>query len=201
MRISTKDFLVMNTIQVLVFLLFVSTCLSCAVLPQLPEGMSTSGSEVVNKVLEIIECSGVFEDDHSFMRRLAYVETKDGTEGQGTTGIWNVTVQHLRAMNYSVVVRNTELSKLTGQTCTKLGVSISKAVRYPERQDLRNPLVSGVVARFYLHYMTVISGQQIPPAKDISGQATFWRTHFRMNDSNAKTVHFTERVDERKLQG
>ena len=30
-------------------------------LPQLPVGMSTSGSEVVNKVLEIIECSGVFE--------------------------------------------------------------------------------------------------------------------------------------------
>ena len=69
MRISTKDFVIMNAIQVLVFLLFVSSCLSCPVLPQLPEGMSTSGSEVANKVLEIIECSGLFEDDHSFMRR------------------------------------------------------------------------------------------------------------------------------------
>ena len=99
MRISTKDFLTMNAIQVLVFLLFVGCCLSCAVLPQLPEGMSTSGSEVVNKVLEILECSGVFEDDQNFMRRLAYVETKDGTEGQGKTGMWNVTVHHLEAMN------------------------------------------------------------------------------------------------------
>ena len=201
MRISPKDSLIMNAIQVLVFLLFVSSCLSCAEFPQLPEGMSTSGSEVVNIVLEIIECSGVFEDDHSFMRRLAYVETRDGTEGQGTTGIWNVTVQHLKAMPYIVVLRNTELYKLTGQICNELGVSMMGAVRNNTSLDLSNPLGSGVLARFYLHYVTVVNGQQIPLAEDISGQATFWKSHFKMNAETATTGHFMERVHELELQG
>ena len=201
MRISTKDFLIMNAIQVPVFLLCVSSCLSCAEFPQLPEGMSTSGSEVVNKVLEIIECSGLFEDDHSFMRRLAYVETKDGTEGQGTTGIWNVTVEHLKAMPYLVVLRNTELYKVSNKTCNEFGVNIMRAIRNPERQDLSNPLVSGVVAQFYLHYVTVVNDQQLPLAEDISGQATFWKSHFKMNAETATTDHFMGRVDELKLQG
>ena len=170
-------------------------------LPQLPVGMSTIGSEVVNKVLEILECSRVFEDDHSFMRRLAYVETKDGTEGQGTTGIWNVTKQHLEAMNYIVVVGNANISEVASQTCTELGVDIIRAVRSPNSQDLSNPLVSGVFTRFYLHYVTVVNGQQIQPAEDISGQATFWKSHFKMNAGTATTVHFKERVNELKLQG
>ena len=200
-RISTKDFLIMNAIQVLVFLLFVSSCLSCAEFPQLPEGMSTSGSEVVNYVLEIIECSGVFEDDQNFMRRLAYVETKDGTEGQGTTGMWNVTLKHLEAMNYIVVLGNANISEVASQICTELGVDITRAVRSPNSQDLSNPLVSGVVARFYLHYVTVVNGQQIQPAEDVSGQATFWKSYFKMNAGTATTVHYTKLVDELKLQG
>ena len=154
----------------------------------------TSGPEVVNEVLDTIECSGVFEDDHSFMRRLAYVETKDGTEGQGTTGIWNVTVQHLKAMNYHVILGNRELYKVSNKTCTELGVNITWAVRNSERQNLSNPLVSGVVARFYLHYVTVVNDTQIPLAENVSGQATFWKSHFQMNTETATTDHFTNRL-------
>ena len=53
----------MNAIQVLALLLLVCSCLGqerCGLLHPLPEGISTSGSEVVNEVLEILECSGVF---------------------------------------------------------------------------------------------------------------------------------------------
>ena len=190
----------MNVPLVLVCLVLACCCLHASNGCSNPRQIfGTSGSEVVNQVLDTIECSGVFEDDHSFMRRLAYVETKDGTEGQGTTGIWNVTVQHLKAINYSMVVRNTELYKVYGQICNELGVNIMWAIRNSERQDLRNPLVSGVVARFYLHYVTVINDTQIPPAEDINGQATFWKSYFKKNAETATTVHFTEHVD--KLQG
>ena len=130
------------------------------------------------------------------MRRLAYVETKDGTEGQGTTGIWNVTVQHLKAMPYPVVLGNTELYKLTGQICTELGVNILRAEKNPENRDLRNPMVSGVVARFYLHYVTVVNDTQIPLAEDINGQAMFWGVHFRINTHGATADYFTSRVNE-----
>ena len=185
----------MNAIQVLVFLPLVCSCLgqeSCGLLPQLPEGMSTSGSEVVNKVLYQLECSGVFEDDHSFMRRLAYVETKDGTEGQGTTGIWNISEELLKQMNDSI----REYNELTDDICKQFNINMSMAVNEP--QTLTNPLVSGVVARFYLHYVTVTKDQQIPPAEDISGQAIFWGTHFRMSADAAMINHFTSRVLELK---
>ena len=188
-------------------LVFVCLVLACCCLhasngcPNQRQISGTSGSEVVNQVLDTIECSGVFEDDHSFMRRLAYVETKDGTEGQGTTGIWNVTVQHLKAMNYHVVLGNPKLSKVSDQICTELGVNIMKAVRNNKSQDLSNPLGSGVFARFYLYYVAVVNGQEIPPGEDISGQATFWKSHFKMNAETATVNHFKERVDELKLQG
>ena len=185
----------MNVPLVLVCLVLACCCLHASNgCPEQWQIYGTSGSEVVNQVLDIIECSGVFEDDNSFMRRLAYVETKDGTEGQGTTGIWNVTVQHLKAMNYSVVLRNAELSKVSNKTCTELGVNIIRAVRNPERQDLRNPLLSGVVTRFYLYYVAVVNDQQIPPAEEESRQAKFWKLHFKMNAETAKIEHFTEHL-------
>ena len=180
---------------VLVCLVLVCCCLHASNGCPNPRQMSgTSGPEVVNEVLDTIECSGVFEDDHSFMRRLAYIETKDGTEGQRTTGIWNVTVQHLKAMNYRVVLGNPKLSKVSNKTCTELGVNITWAVRNSERQNLSNPLMSGVVARFYLHYVTVVNGQQIPLAENVSGQAMFWKLHFKMNAETATTDHFTNRL-------
>ena len=181
----------MTVLQFLALLLTINPCLSCE---SNRPAINGSGPEVVNEVLDTIECSEVFKDDHSFMRRLAYVETKDGTEGQGTTGIWNVTVRHLKAMNYSVVMRNTELSEVTDKICTKLGVNITWAVRNSERQNLNNPLVSGVFARFYLHYVTIVNDTQIPPAENISEQATFWGKYFRMSDDTATINHFTSRV-------
>ena len=185
----------MNVPHGLVCLVLACCCLHASSgCPNQRQISGTSGPEVVNEVLDTIECSGVFEDDHSFMRRLAYVETKDGTEGQGTTGIWNVTVQHLRAMSYIVVLRNTELYEVTGQICTELGVNITWAVRNSERQILSNPLVSGVFARFYLHYVTVVNDTQIPPAENVSRQATFWRSHFKMNAETATIDHFTKRL-------
>ena len=155
-------------------------------------GITNYGSEVVNTVVRILECSGVFEDDNVFMRRLAYVETMDGAEGQGRTGIWNTTKHHLDAMAYGALIRS--FPDLVNQTCEKFGVDMKTAVRNPESLDLRDPLVSGVVARFYLHYVTVERRIQIPSAEDVDGQARFWFSQFRMNDGTATPQHFTRRV-------
>ena len=125
------------------------------------------------------------------MRRLAYVETKDGTEGQRTTGIWNVTVQHLEAMNS--ISRSARMANLAMHTCGEFGIDIRAAISH-NSLDLTNPLVSGLVAQYYLIYVTVINRQQIPPAEDISGQATFWKSHFKMNATTAMADHFTKRV-------
>ena len=156
-------------------------------------GLGRNGSELVNAIVHnILECSGVFEDDNVFMRRLAYVETMDGAEGQGRTGIWNATKHHLNAMAYGALIRS--FPDLVNQICEKFGVDMQVAVRNPESLDLRNPLVSGVVARFYLHYVTVERRIQIPSAEDVNGQARFWFSQFRMNNGTATSQHFTGRV-------
>ena len=160
-------------------------------------GLGSNGSELVNTIVRILECSGDFEDDNLFMRRLAYVETRDGAEGQGSTGIWNATKHHLNAMAYGV--RMGSFPDLVDQTCEEFGVDMKVAVRNPESLDLTDPLVSGVVARFYLHYVTVERGIQIPSGEDVNGQATFWFSQFRMNDGTATPQHFTRRVA--KLKG
>ena len=195
----------MNALQLLVCLVLAHCC--CAqndctaerrILNEI-KSLSNYGSEVANTVIRILECSGVFEDDHLFMRRLAYVETRDGADGQGRTGIWNVTKHHLKAIDYSLLSRSEIFAKLVEETCVTFGVDMRRAVRNPDRQDLTDPLVSGAVALFYLHYVTVVKGQPIPSTQDVEGQAGFWLSQFRMNDGNTAAELFKRRVAE--LQG
>ena len=189
----------MTVLQFLALLLIINPCLSCD--NNRPRILNNgSGPEVVNEVLDTIKCSEVFEDDdHSFMRRLAYVETKDGTEGQETTGIWNFTVRHLKSMTNSAVLRNIRLSEANDKICNEISVNVLRAIRNPnEPLDLTNPLVSGVFAQFYLHYVTVVNDTQIPLAENISGQAMFWGKYFKMSADAAMINHFTSRVLELK---
>jgi collagen type VI alpha len=148
---------------------------------------------LVNAIVRILECSGDFEDDKMFMRRLAYVETRDGAEGQGTTGIWGFTEKHLGYMDVGVLVGS--LSDLADQMCNKYGIYMRRALRKKEKLNLRDPLVSGVVARFYLHYVTVQEGLQIPSAEDVNGQAAFWASWF---NRTATPQYFTNCVAELK---
>ena len=184
----------MTALQFLALVLLVSPCFSqerCNIFrPTMQE--DAIGPEVVNEVLYRLECCGMFEDDHSFMRRLAYVETKDGTAEEETTGIWHISEGLLTKINNSIG----EYNELTKNISERFNISIIQAVS--NRQNLRHPLVSAVVARFYLHYVTVKSSQQIPPAEDVTGQAMFWGMHFRMSTESAITDHFTSRVLELK---
>ena len=56
---------------------------------------NTSGVDVVKATLRQIQDSNIFPDDNSFLRRLAYVESKDGTDSDTYRagyhgGIWQV---------------------------------------------------------------------------------------------------------------
>ena len=55
----------------------------------------TSGSDVVEAALDVIQEACIFDDDKLFFRRLAHVESKDGTDGKTyrsgyNGGIWQV---------------------------------------------------------------------------------------------------------------
>ena len=49
-----------------------------------------TGKAVVDAVVDIITQSCVFDNDRLMLRRIAYAETRDGTDGSTGGGIWQV---------------------------------------------------------------------------------------------------------------
>ena len=158
-----------------------------------------NGSCVVEAVLKQLNKSGIFQQDHRFMRRMAFVETRDGRETvhenftrcHKGVGIWGMTQIFFQSMKRRM--RNVEypqLNTVVRDICEAFGVNLTGH----ERLNLRNPLVSGIVARFYLLYLTVLQDVEFPESKE--HQATFWQSQYRLSSSPTLMVRFEERVIE-----
>ena len=152
-----------------------------------------SGSAVVEEVLHLIQNSDIFPPDHGFMRRIAYVETRDGTNITENTeedmdhkrvGLWGLTEVILHSMRhqlkqYSSNKKYQTLTAKSEQICEVFGVNVTS-----KNLNLRNPLMSGITAHFYLHYLTVLRDVILP--ENVSKQASFWASKYHMN-GNATT--------------
>ena len=178
--------------------------------PSLPEDWvnrdNANGSEVAEAVLKQLDDSHIFLPDHGFMRRIAYVETRDGTEPthenvtetgcHKRVGIWGLTSSMLKNMTNEMESEerrkdNPELENVSEHICRVFGVNMTG----PEKLNMRNPLVSGIAARFYLLYLTVVN----PPLElpeTVARQAKLWQSFYRKNDSFTEHVTFEERVME-----
>ena len=175
-----------------------------------------SGSCVVEAVLKLLENSKIFSSDHGFMRRIAYIETRDGKnkaeslnrEMDQNIGIWGIRENMLHDMR--VVIKAVALPLLCGlvdvytrqcSTDTKYQDLIAESEQIYRRFDvnmtgdeklnLRNSLVSGIAARFYLQYLTVLRNEEMP--EDVAGQAFFWASHYHID---ANTYDFQKGVME-----
>ena len=158
-----------------------------------------NGSCVVEAVLKQLNKSELFQQDHRFMRRMAFVETRDGRETvhenvtrcHKRVGIWGMTQFFLQIMKHQMrLVEFPELNNVSRHICEAFGVNMTGH----ERPNLRNPLVSGIVARFYLLYLTVLQDVEFPESKE--HQATFWQSQYRLSSSPTLMVRFEERVIE-----
>ena len=178
---------------------------TCPSLPLLPEdGMNendANGSCVVEAVLKHLEDSGIFPPDHGFMRRIAYVETRDGTNitenndvpiEHRRVGIWGLTEFMIQNMSLQLKLHSNDtnyhqLIEYSKQIYTRFGVNLTG----DEKLNLTNPLVSGIAAHFYLQYLTVLRNEKIP--EDVAGQAFFWASHYGID---ANTSDFKKGVME-----
>ena len=152
-----------------------------------------SGSAVVEEVLHLIQNSDIFPPDHGFIRRIAYVETRDGTNISKNTnenmihnkiGIWGLTGFFLQNMRRRLKRHSSEpeyqnLATKSGQICEEFGVNVTS-----EKLNMRNPLVSGIAAYFYILYQTVARNEAWP--EDFGEQASFWASDFNF-DANTTT--------------
>ena len=147
---------------------------------------------MVEAVLRHLEDSCIFPPDHGFMRRIAYVETRDGTNIIESTyvnmvhnriGIWGLTEYKLHLMRHRLKVHSndTEKRKLIADSqriYRTFGVNMTGDATL----NMRIPLVSGIAARFYLHYLTVLINVEL--SENLTRQANFWASNYNF-DANA----------------
>ncbi|KAK7480283.1 hypothetical protein BaRGS_00028451, partial [Batillaria attramentaria] len=129
-----------------------------------------TGPEVVENVVEQVRSSCVLSQDNMLLRRLAYVESHDGTDPDTFRsgfygGIWQVT----RPM-YDITKSSAYLEPARNNIQTHLGINWEAT----SWTDLLKPLYSGLAAALYISNEL----HQNPAPTTISQQQTFWATQY-----------------------
>ena len=142
-----------------------------------------NGSAVVLLAIARLQQSGIFADDNELLRRIAYVETRDGTAEntyrQGYDGgIWAVDENVFRDTQRSD--KNPRLRAKFSDMQKQFSVDWSSA----KWSDLRKPLYSAIAARLVFYN----APRAIPLADDISGQAELWANYYRQGGSVSEFV-------------
>ena len=150
-----------------------------------------NGSDVVEAVISKLGLLENIGPDHRFMRRLAYVETRDGAvENEG--GIWGVDDDKLgqirETLNDQTARRYTELNAATQDITSKCKVDLQSSLYM---QQMSIPLYSGLAARLVLYLWNVSGREAIPLAGNVTGQARFWASHYHQGGDQQ---HFLDSV-------
>ena len=148
---------------------------------------NATGEDVVNAVISLIESTNIFDCDHFFMRRLAYVQTNDGRNMKKSSyGIWALKERHILRIINSTHPHLRYVGQLI-EEIFHINVSIIDTLQ------LQKPLVCGVMTRFYFLVLNVTENKTIPMT--ISEQANLWY-HKKFNKRNQDQQYFIERVTE-----
>ena len=131
------------------------------------------GADVVHSVVSMIQRSNIFPPDNEFLRRIAFVESKDGT-ARGTYrrgyhgGIWQVDLIGFQA------IQDTESHPRLARRFNQIRRVLGIEWRLVQWKDLRKPLFSGLAARLFLSNIPAA----IPAANDVLGQAQYWKRFY-----------------------
>ena len=189
----------MPLITIILFLNLLDFLYSQSIYYDLARKEGATGTNVVLATISIIKETGVFSDDNNFLRRVAYAESKDGTDPSTfrkgyNGGIWQVDeavlLETQNASNPLIGYRRGIYQKLIGST---LSLDWSQA----NWKDMRIPIFSALAARIYFE----IAGYSIPASEDVQDQGLFWKDS-GYNTNNADTVEtFVEAVAELLSKG
>ena len=132
-----------------------------------------SGTAVVLLSVTYIRQATIFPDDNQLLRRIAYVETRDGISSvDNEGGIWAVSEAAFESTkNTSNVLLALKHELILQQ--------FSIAWQSVQLSDLRRPLYSALAARLALF----TAPRAIPNDTDVTGQAEFWRDNYNTDGS------------------
>lgn len=144
-----------------------------------------SGASVVRAVVGKIEA--VFGADSQFLRRIANVESRDGTHSNTYRngyhgGIWQV--DEIGFMDTQDVASHPGLRAKYEQILREFGINWPDV----EWMDLRKPLYSGIAARLKL------SNIPAPIPCDVAGQAAYWKRYYNTELGSGTEQKFIDDV-------
>lgn len=161
-------------------LIFVLCLLLSCTVSQITDYTTVPGSmgpNVVRAVLSKLDESSIFEQSGNndltnvFLRNMAFVETRDGTDIPDNAtaingGMWNITdIQFQQTINLTRT--NIRLSETIASYLGQDWMDV-------DYRDLAKPLYSGLAARLYLTH--IVTERPIPPTES---QGPFWSRTFK----------------------
>ena len=153
------------------------------------------GSDVVEAVIKRLKRCDIFSEDYQFLRRLAFVETRDGADDNTpeSGGIWGLHKDKLDVLYSETSLFNNDTIRRIVHECIAMAVTENTgAPVLPSVDFLNKPLLSGLAAGLYLYYLEINGAASIPLAGNIEGQARFWKTYY--HSGNLREEEFIQRV-------
>ena len=143
-----------------------------------------NGTDVVLLSVAYIQQASIFADDSKLLRRIAYVETRDGLDGdlksspsgsedgRDRGGIWAV-----RRDSFTNTQTSSDSDIVQKRDQIERAFSVDwEAVQWSE---LNKPFYSALAARLVLF----TASQTIPHDRNITVQAQFWKDHYNVDGS------------------
>ena len=180
------------TVVLLVFLAILLLC-SCQDTSQdtdLTETARANGSSATLLAVARIQQSGVFGSDNGLLRRIAYVETRDGTSNDTFRdgyygGIWAVDEEKF------LMTQMTNLS-------SRLPIKLQQIQEFFKINwtgvtwmDLQRPIFSALAARLVLF----LADRAIPPTSDLHAQAEFWVEYYNPLGDTSEFVSLSSGIE------
>ena len=133
------------------------------------------GTAVVDACIDKISTSGIFtSNDQQMLRRIAYVETRDGTNSSTYSdpnndgGIWQLSSTKFTA------TKNTSNPAISSLIIDIISTHFNITWTTTQWSDLRKPFFSAIAARLYLEVITA----SIPLASQVSSQGSYWVNYY-----------------------
>ena len=150
-----------------------------------------ASTDVVLESIVKLTVGGIVNDENHFLRRIAYVETRDGfTQRESESGgIWAVCKNYF----YKTQAKDVNSSIKTKIHTIKQKFSIDWTI--VEWSELSKPLYSAIAAHLVLSLMPPTISAAVPPYNDVEGQAQFWKMYYNQNGSVDEFVHAVEKLE------
>ena len=148
----------------------------------------SNGTATVLLTVAYVEQSAVFSDDNGLLRRIAYVETRDGAREHDN--IWAVSEEALQ---------QTQISDHPTLNVKHNLIALEFDVEWKQLswEDLKRPLYSALAARLLLF----LASERLPDSGDIEGQARFWKQYYNTNGSTSDFTGASYELEGKCLHG